>query len=50
MIPFNGDLGTLERWECLKNAPPLFSTMAISGREVCAERIGEAEARLAGAS
>jgi glutamyl-tRNA synthetase len=29
-----------------KNAPPLFETMAVLGREVCLERIGEAEGRL----
>jgi glutamyl-tRNA synthetase len=29
-----------------KNAPPLFETMAVLGREVCLERIRQAEARL----
>jgi glutamyl-tRNA synthetase len=29
-----------------KNAPPLFETMAVLGREVCLERIGQAEAKL----
>jgi glutamyl-tRNA synthetase len=29
-----------------KNAPPLFETMAVLGREVCLARIGEAEAKL----
>jgi glutamyl-tRNA synthetase len=29
-----------------KNAPPLFETMAILGREVCLARIGQAEANL----
>ena len=29
-----------------KNAPPLFETMAVLGREVCVARIGEAEKRL----
>ncbi len=29
-----------------KNAPPLFETMAVLGREVCMERIGEAQAKL----
>jgi glutamyl-tRNA synthetase len=29
-----------------KNAPPLFETMAVLGREVCLERISQAEVRL----
>jgi glutamyl-tRNA synthetase len=29
-----------------KNAPPLFETMVVLGREVCLERIHQAEARL----
>jgi glutamyl-tRNA synthetase len=29
-----------------KNAPPLFETMVVLGREVCLARIREAEARL----
>jgi len=29
-----------------KNAPPLFETMAVLGRDVCLKRIGEAEAKL----
>ena len=29
-----------------KNAPPLFETMAVLGRDVCLERISQAEARL----
>jgi glutamyl-tRNA synthetase len=29
-----------------KNAPPLFETMAVLGREVCLERIRQAEASL----
>ena len=29
-----------------KNAPPLFETMAVLGRDVCLERIRHAEARL----
>ena len=29
-----------------KNAPPLFETMAVLGREVCLERIRQAEANL----
>ncbi len=30
-----------------KNAPPLFETLVVLGRETCLERIGQAEARLA---
>jgi glutamyl-tRNA synthetase len=30
-----------------KNAPPLFETMIVLGREVCLERIQQAEAKLA---
>jgi glutamyl-tRNA synthetase len=29
-----------------KNAPPLFETMAVLGREVCLSRIRQAEAKL----
>jgi len=29
-----------------KNVPPLFETMVVLGREVCLERIRQAEARL----
>ena len=29
-----------------KNAPPLFETLIVLGREVCLERIRQAEARL----
>jgi glutamyl-tRNA synthetase len=29
-----------------KNAPPLFETLVVLGREVCLERIGQAEERL----
>ncbi len=31
-----------------KNAPPLFETMAVLGRDVCLARIGQAEAKLEG--
>jgi len=29
-----------------KNAPPLFETLVVLGREVCLERIKQAEAKL----
>ncbi len=32
-----------------KNAPPLFETMAVLGRDVCLERLRQAEALLASA-